>query len=218
MPRSSLMTQKALAEKIRVSPQYVNKLVQQGKIKRVGKLIDARQAKAAIAAFKRAGRVVPRLQRRPAAASKGLKPLGRAASGSKEASATQNLTANRARYEAARAQIAELELARLTKALLPAAEVLEAERRKNANIRSRFRRLARSLAPLLHRTTSPAEVEQLLLGYIDLELSELTRDPLGAEDAPPATPEPQAESQIPENQLPVVSGQWSVEPKTAGVE
>lgn len=209
MPRSSLMTQKALAEKIRVSPQYINKLVQQGKIKRVGKLIDARQAKAAIAANRRPGRIIPATVSRQRASRKAASST--AGHAGKATSATQNLTANRARYEAARAQTAELELARLTKALLPAAEVLEAERRKNANVRARFRRLAHSLTPELHHAGSAAVVEQLLLRDIDQVLSELALDPLGVEDTPPAMPEPQPESQIRGDQLPVASSQLPVE-------
>jgi hypothetical protein len=188
MARSPLMTQKAFADRIGKSAQYVNKLVNQGKIKRVGKLIDARQAKAAIAAFRRPGRVVQNAPRRPAA-----KASSRTVLGSKEPSATQNLTKWRAAREESQAKLAEIELQKATRALLPAAEVLEAERRKNANIRASFRRLARSLAPLLHRASSPAEAEQILIGEIDLVLSELARDPLGAQETVLAMPDPQPE-------------------------
>jgi hypothetical protein len=203
MPRlPRFMTQKAFAVHLKKSPQYVNKLVAQGKIILVDRKVNVRQAKAAIAANRRPGRIM-------AAAASRRRPSRKAASSTAVRasragnlpSATQSLTANRARYEAARAQTAELELARLTKTLLPAHEVLEAERRKNANIRARFRRLARSLAPLLHRASSASEVEQILLGGIDFELSEVTRDPVGEQDQVIA---------MPEQQLPVVSIQLPV--------
>jgi len=169
-----LLTQKEYARKIGKSPQYVNKLVRQGKIPTVGTKISPRLADAAIKAWSRPGRVVGK--KTPAKAAK------RATGTPRRESETAKLTKYRALREKAGAERAELELKALTKQLLPAAEVLEAERRKNANVRASFRRLARSLAPLLHRATSPAEVEQLLLGEIDLVLSELARDPLGVSE------------------------------------
>jgi hypothetical protein len=207
MPLPAFMTQKAYAAHKRVSPQYINKLVRQGKIVLVRRKVNVRQANAAIAAHRRPGRVVKSANARKEVRSKRSRSRAEKGNAAKLPSATQNLTANRARYEAARAQTAELELARLTRNLLPAAEVLEAERRKNANLRARFRRLARSLAPLLHRATSPAEVEQALLGEIDLVLAELARDPLGIQgEQVIAMPVPQ-----PETQLPVASSQLPVQ-------
>ena len=129
-----------------------------------------------------------------------------ALAGSKKLSDTASLTRWRAMREEAQAKTAALELQKLTGELLPAGEVLEAERRKNANVRASFRRLARSMAPLLHRATSPAEVEQLLLAEIDLQLSELARDPLGLGDQVLTMPDPQ-----PEDLPPLVSSQLPAE-------
>ena len=113
---------------------------------------------------------------------------------------TFRLTKYRAQREKAQAERAELELRAFTASLVPAAEVLEAERRKNANIRASFRRLARALAPQLDRAGSPAEIERLLLAEIDLALSELARDPMGVDDgavALPVQPEAQAPPPMP---------------------
>jgi hypothetical protein len=171
MARSTLLTQKEYAKRKRCTPQYISKLVRQGKIKKVGNRIDARQADAALRDWKREGRVIGRRA--------SSKPKSRA---QKKPSSTGKLYAARADRESFQAKLAELTYKRELGELVPAADVLEAERRKNANFRASFRRLARSLAPLLHRATSPAEVERLLLREIDLVLGELAADPLGTGD------------------------------------
>ena len=188
----ALMSQKEYAAKKGVTPQYINKLVNQGKILKVGRQIDSRQADAAIKAYSRPGRVVKgaKSKAKKQAGRHGKKPQASPrvrviAANPRGESATASLTRYRAMREKAQAERAELELKALLKQLLPANEVREAERQKNANIRTSFRRLARSLAPLLNRASSPAEVEQILLGEIDLVLSELARDPLGVQEAVP---------------------------------
>ena len=180
-----LMTQKAYAKRKGVSPQYVNKLVGQGKIKRVGRKIDSRQANAVIKAFQRPGRVPPAKRSR----SKPAQPKAPGAAGALKPrpSATRNLTEARAEKEHYGALAAKLDYERAAGALLPRPEVLDLERRKNANIRTLLRRLPRSVAPLLARAGGPAEIEKLLLSEIDLILGQLAHNPLGMHDeaAPP---------------------------------
>jgi hypothetical protein len=101
----------------------------------------------------------------------------------KRNSATRSLTAARAEREHYQAQMAKLDYEKASGSLLPRDQVLEAERRKNANIRAKFRQLARSLAPRVSRVASPAEVEHLLLSEIDLVLGQLAMNPLGKKSA-----------------------------------
>jgi hypothetical protein len=188
----ALMTQKAYAALKGFTPQYVNKLVGQGKIALVGKKVDPKQADAAIKAHSRAGRIVMP-KRKAGKKVKDTKPAKKREirvrtepqpKAPKPDSATKSLTASRAQTEKYKALTAEREYELLVGKLLPKEQVLEAERRKNANIRSKFRRLARSLAPMLSRASSPAEVEQVMLQEIDLVLLQLSQDPLGmAEEA-----------------------------------
>jgi hypothetical protein len=187
-----LLTQKEYARRKGVTPQYVNKLARQGKIRLVGKKVDPKQADAALKAFRRAGRVIPALRR---AKQKAAKPAARpkaplAAMPEPRNSATRSLTAARAEREHYQAQMAKLDYEKAFGSLLPRDQVLEAERRKNANIRAKFRQLARSLAPRVSRVSSPAEVEYLLLSEIDLVLGQLAMNPLGIEEPPAPPPEP----------------------------
>lgn len=193
MPR---LTQKQYARHIKRSPQYVNKLVRQGKVRlgRDGK-IDAAQADRALAQTRERARTPgggrpkkgsnahgggrpPRV--RPAAAGPGAPA---------RASATQSLTSARAADAAYQAKLRKLEYEKAVGELLPAAEVREAERRKNANLRTRFRRLPRGVAQRLAYTTrTPAEIERILLEAIDHELAELAADPLGTHPEAPVAP------------------------------
>jgi uncharacterized protein with PIN domain len=203
-----LMSQKSYAEKVGVSPQYVNKLVSQGKILKVGKLIDSRQADKAIKAFARSGRVIA-ATRSTKAPARNSNP--RSASGKRAPtisvvrdSASKSLTASRAEREHYQAQSAKLDYEQRIGSLLPAEEVLAAERRKNETIRTMLRRLPRSLAPSLARITDPGEVEQRLGEEIDGLLDRLSRDPLGmSETLPIAAPEPAAISEA----LPITTPQ-----------
>ena len=180
------MSQKAYAERKGVSPQYVNKLVGQGKILRVGRMIDSKQADQAIKAFARAGRVVAGSGGKHTARVRGPKQP-KAKRGPRH-SATQSLTEARAVREHYQAELAKLDYLKTSGELLPRTDVLEAERRKNANLRASFRRIARSLAPELARAVTPADAEKILLGEIDLILEQLAKDPLGLrqESAEPA--------------------------------
>jgi hypothetical protein len=180
-----LMTQKAYAARVGVTPQYIGKLVAERKIVKVGKLIDSKQADQARKAWARAGRVLPAKR----SVKRESRPKGACKPAASETvvhqprnSATRSLTEARAQREHFGALTAELEYKRASGSLLPRDQVLEAERRKNTNIRTSFRRLARSLAPLLARAGSPAEAETILLSEIDLVLAQLARDPLGAHE------------------------------------
>lgn len=205
-----LMSQKAYAKRKGVSPQYVNKLVGQGKILRVGRMIDSKQADQAIKAFARAGRVVGRRasghgsSRAGKARKRGAVPLSKPAvrPRAERQSATRSLTEARAVREHYQAELAKLDFLKTSGSLLPRDQVLEAERRKNATLRASLRRVARALAPELARAVTPAEAEKVLLGEIDMILEQLARDPLGlrTETVPPvtsATPEAVAVSSLP---------------------
>lgn len=218
MAARKLVSQKEFAATMRVTPQYVNKLVSQGKIRKVGNKIDARQAKAAIAAFHRPGRVVKSTAKRKGSAGKPSAARGPriVVAGGKPESATASLTKFRAEREGYQAKLAELDYRKAMRELLPAAEVLEAERRKNANVRTSFRRLARSLAPMLHRASSPADLELTLLAAIDQVLDELARDPLGAQEQPPAMVQP--EQEIPSPVEPAIAAPMPVDQAAAAAE
>jgi len=193
-----LMSQKAYATLKGVSPQYVNKLVSQGKIQRVGRLIDAHQANAVIKAFARPAAAKPAkpLPRKKTTARNA--PPRKAAGSRKAASASFNLTAARFQTEQYKGLKARLDFEVQSGKLLPRAEVLDLERRKNTNIRTMLRRLPRSLAPLLARADGPAEIETLLLAEIDLVLERLARNPLGMhDDAPPAVAEAELPAVLP---------------------
>lgn len=196
-----LLTQKAYARLRKVTPQYVNKLVRQGRIKlRAGK-IDPRTADTALAQFRperskirlgktrkpRKGKGKARKPRAAAPRSRNAHGGGRPAPGDPRSNATQSLTRNRSEREGWAAKLAKIEYEKAAGNLLPKAEVLEAEQKKNANIRNRFRRIPRALAPLLAATRrEPAEIEALLLEAVEEILLELAADPLGQNPARPA--------------------------------
>ena len=178
-----LLTQKAYAKHRRVTPQYINRCVRDGVIVLVKGKVDQTKADRALGA---------RHQTKPRRRSvgSGQRVTGNASGRPSRGTATSSLTEGRAKKVHYEALQAELSYKLQTGLLLPKAEVLEAERRKNANIRTRFRRLARGLAPLMARTTNAAEAEAILLAEIDAQLSELAADPLGeVSPAVPPTPE-----------------------------
>jgi hypothetical protein len=187
MPR---MTQVAYAKRKGVTPQYINKLVNRGVIKKIGRMIDSKQADAAIRntsanpersklrSRKPSDKRTPRTRRVTAQSATGP-AAGRG-------SATKSLTAAKAMRENYMAQMAKLDYEKQVANLLPREQVLIAEQRKNANIRTQFRKLARSVAPLLARVSDPAEIENLLREEIDLVLNQLARDPLALQGEMPA--------------------------------
>jgi hypothetical protein len=74
--------------------------------------------------------------------------------------------------------------------------VLEAERRKNANLRLRLRALPRlRRGAELARTNTPAECERIVAEEIDHVLNEMVVDPLGTMG--PAAPAPEPAVQTP---------------------
>jgi hypothetical protein len=189
---AKLLTQKQYAERKRVTPQYVNKLVREGKIELVDRKIDPRQADQALAIFKRHGRITPakKAARKATARAAGKKSAAKRKAGTtaprrtatdKPTSATRSLAAARSEREHWLSLTAKLDYEERQGKLLPADEVIAAEQRKNANLRTRFRRLARMVAPMCARITAAAEVEQYLLGEIDTQLEQLAADPLGME-------------------------------------
>jgi hypothetical protein len=175
----ALVTQKEYARRRKLTPQYVNKLVRQGKIVLRKGLVDPAQADRA---REHSRAVTPRRKQRGNAHGGG-RPAGQrpaARPGVKQNSATASLTSARAADAGYQAELRRLELNEKTKKLLPADEVLEAERRKNANVRLRFRALAREVAPVMARTNTPAECERILADEVDQRLHELEHDPLGS--------------------------------------
>jgi hypothetical protein len=188
----TLMRQNEYAKRRGVSAQYINRLVKQRKIVLVGKKINPRQADAAIRNSS------TRPERSKLTARPKVKTPSRKAWPAKpktkapRTSATQTLTEAKASREGFQAKIAELDYQKQVGNLLPRDQVLEAERRKNVNIRTSFRRIARSLAPVLARTNSEAEAERLVLREVDRILGQLATDPLGAAADVPAMPPPAA--------------------------
>lgn len=178
------LTQKQYAKRAKVTPQYINKLVRQGKIP-LGKdgKIDPRKADRARAAH--ASPMAQAAKKKPKAAKRENAP---------RSSATQSLTQARAVRENYQARSAKLDYEQRAGTLLPKAEVLEAERRKNAHLRARFRRIGRPAAAqakakgLIAAGRSPAEFEEIVLAEVDAVLKDLAVDPLGFGEvvAPPA--------------------------------
>ena len=203
----TLVTQKEFARRIGVTPQYVNKLVSRGVITLVQGRVNPAKAKAAVAAMSPRG-----VGSRQTAAKKVRRPKVVRRTAAKKAdkppSATRSYVSAKAEREHWQALSAKLEYEKTVGTLLPAAEVIQAEQRKNANLRMRLRKLARSMAPMLARLTVTFECEQYLLGEVDQVLEELATDPLGLKpdavqtsaQVPPAAPavEPIAENMVPE--------------------
>jgi DNA-binding Lrp family transcriptional regulator len=176
------MTQVEYAKRKGVTPQYINKLVNRGVIRKIGRLIDSKQADAAIRANSQAperSKSLRKTKTKPASARKRASSPRPKATGLAKTSATRNLTAAKADREHYQALMAKLEYEKAVANLLPREQVLVAEQRKNANVRTQFRKLARSVAPLLARVADPAEIENLLREEIDVVLGQLARDPLG---------------------------------------
>ena len=192
-PDVRLLSQRAYAKKRQVSVQYINRLVREGRIKLVRGQIDPARADRAlrdrqrVARRSKAAEAAAKKSRQPPAASRWKGP----------ASATGSLTAFRSETEKWRAAAAKLEYECAAGALLPRAEVLEAERKKNATLRTRFRRLARHLAPALARAAQPAAAEAVLLAEIDRALAELAADPLGEQSPVAGRPSPDVQTSAP---------------------
>jgi hypothetical protein len=207
----ALMTQKAYADRKGVTPQYVNKLVSQGKIRLVGRKVDPKQADAVIKAYRRSGRVIPaKRAKKKSVAKKTAKPAKQPRAeramgapepslpGTQRGDATSSLTANRATKEYYEAQQARLDYEKSVGKSLPAAEVLEAERKKNATLRMLLASLPRTLAHVLAMTVEPAECEAILSRALDQVREEFAADPLGLRaEAPPPMEAPAVEIPVP---------------------
>jgi hypothetical protein len=186
MAKTKLMTQKEFAEHIGKTPQYVNKLVTQGKIVLVNKKVDLKQAQESLAMYKRHGKVLADGNAAGAGRKKGKTKEKKTAKAPKppkvpkeRTPAKGTITFERLRRERADADKAELMAEKLRASLLPKQEVLLAQQRQNSNVREKFRGIARLLAVQLAQATSPSEVETLLLQEIDAVLAKLSEDPLG---------------------------------------
>jgi hypothetical protein len=196
MAKTKLMTQKEFAEHIGKTPQYVNKLVNEGKIQLVRKdgkkLVDPKQAQAAMVAFSKVGKVVKSPKKKTAAKPKSpgpAKPRKAAVEKVPRDSATRQLTKFRTEREEIEAKTARLKYDVLRKALLPADDVREAERMKNQNIRQKFHDFPRANAETCARLTSPAECEHFLRQAIYKIFEKLEVDPLGMKPTYGAGPE-----------------------------
>lgn len=183
-----LVTQKSIAQRFGVTPQYVNKLVLQGRIKPVGKRVQEHQA---VAAMKALGKS----ERRPAAkktAKKPVRPVSpRPAKAPvvrepRQSSDTKTQAFWKAQELEFKAKNAQLEYEKNAGLWLARQRVVELEQRKNATIKEKFSQLPRSLAQRLARLTSPAEVESVLRDEVYLVLTLLASDPLGMAEAVPA--------------------------------
>jgi hypothetical protein len=154
-----LVTQKEFARRRRVTPQYINKLVRDQVIRLKDGKVDPAQADAAIKA-----------KRNPLHPSKldhhGPAPRARGV-------ATGELTKNRAENEKYKALTAKAEYEKMIGALLPAAQVIEAQRRSNQNIRTDLLRLPRAAAVSLAQKPA-AEVEVELTRWVRDLLSKWT--------------------------------------------
>lgn len=189
---AKLISQKEYARRRRVTPQYINKLVRQGKITLVKGLIDPKRADRERSAWSQPARSSKsshsdaKAKKSPARSRRvreDEQPDAHPAE-SQPRSSTGKLTAARAEREHYQSLQAKLEYERLLGQLVPAAEVRMAQERQNANVRTQFRAIARDLAQQLALTTSPAECEQILLDAIDLRLSVLAADPLALRAQP----------------------------------
>jgi hypothetical protein len=192
MGAKGLITQKEYARRRRFTPQYVSKLVAKGVIVLKQGLVDAKQADQAREAQARPGRATKSKKR---AAKKGGQASAKKRAATRQvkttdepkaphpspgrSTATGSLTYWRAQREESEARLKALELQRQSGELLPRAEVLEAQRRQNGNIKTRLRRWPRSVATQLERMTAAAEIEQFLVDEMDRVLRELSADPLG---------------------------------------
>jgi hypothetical protein len=188
-----LLTQKEFARRKGVTPQYVNKLVREGRIRLVDGKVDPKQASEAIATRRHAGKKAYKAPKKKTAVAKKKAPAKPApctvyVSAAKAESKTKTLTDARLHNEVLKGKQMQLELDERMGKLLPADEVIAAEQRKNGNIRMRLRRVARSVASLVARMTSAVDIEQYLLGEIDAQLNELSADPLGLKPVEPEEP------------------------------
>jgi hypothetical protein len=183
------MTQKQYARHRGVTPQYVNKLVLQGKIElnRDGR-IDPKKADAVLQAWARPGakttkrKAAAKKAGKASAKSRAKKPRKKQPEASETAprrgSATGQLTAWRAKEIEMKAKLAEIDLQLRTREALPRAEVVTSLQLVFKNFQTALRRLARALPPRLHGHVF-AKQEEILLEDFDVLLRELDRDPLG---------------------------------------
>jgi len=172
------LNQKQYAKHRGVKPQYISRLVREGRIS-VGRdgLIDSDKADKSLG---------PRGRKASPSVNRPAKPKLSHVRGE---SATSSLTAARARKALADAELAELQVGHERGLLLRKDEVLAAQGKQNANIRTRLRMLPRAVAPLLANISSPAEIERIELEIIDRELSDLARDPLALQTSAAASAE-----------------------------
>jgi hypothetical protein len=196
MPR--LLSQKQYAQRKRVSPQYVNKLVREGKITlEAGGKIDPKKADAMLEVFRRPGRVKGKrlgvkatkaakkttTTRRTSAAAEAKPRRVHVAPAEKPTSATRSLAAARAEREDWQAKLARLDYEERSGKLLPADEVVKAQEQKNVNFKTQLFRTLNVLVPILGRCRDDHERKEVLFTGARELLEALSRDPLGLRTA-----------------------------------
>lgn len=161
----ALISQRAYAKSKNVSPQYINKLVQQGKIKTVDGKIDAAKADAAI---ERSRDPAHDLQRKPVASAA---PIIR----EQNPGQVTFLQARTVR-EQIKAKLDKLEYDRRTGKLVESEKVKEVAENAFKNVRDRFLMLPRSLSAVLAACSKPSEAEKILTDAIYNSLQGLSTD------------------------------------------
>jgi hypothetical protein len=151
----ALLSQRAYAKSRGVSPQYVNKLVLQGKIPTVEGKINPAKADAAI---ERGRDPAHDLQRK--------QPVSQVPVQREQSAGSVSFLQARTVREQIKAKLDKLEYDRRTGKLVEAEKVKEAAESAFKNTRDRLLILPRSLSAALAATSKPAEAEQILTDAI----------------------------------------------------
>lgn len=175
MSDSTLMTGKEFAMHIGVSPAYVSKLKQAGRLVLEGRRIDAARSKKRIASTRDPARqdVVERVAKKKNGTAR--PPIDE---GGAESEQSLNYATARARREHALAEAAELDLLARKGSLCDADEVERAVLALAAQVRAKFERLADRVAPEVAALTDETKVRAFILEEVD-ELLEALADESG---------------------------------------
>src|SRR4051812_24072212 len=164
-----MLSQRAYAKLKGVSPQYINKLVLQGKIPMVNGQIDPAKADTALEnnrdpAHQGHRKDVPRATEPRVSAPR------------EQSRGSLNFLEARTIREQIKAKLDKLEYDRRTGKLVEAEKVKEAAESAFRNTRDRLLILPRSLSAVLAATSKPAEAEQILTDAIFNALQGLSND------------------------------------------
>jgi hypothetical protein len=168
----TLLSQRAYAKSRGVSPQYVNKLVLQGKIPTVEGKINPVKADAAIERGRDPAHDLQRKQPVPAVPS----GTGTRVQVREQSPGSVSFLQARTVREQIKAKLDKLEYDRRTGKLVEAEKVKEAAESAFKNTRDRLLILPRSLSAALAATSKPAEAEQILTDAIFNALQGLSTD------------------------------------------